>query len=205
MKTLKILIGILLCTGFIAGSASGYTISAIELAMGTGDTLATFHKRAYWNTYGLGNWKVGFKDNVNGSFLNDTIPGYWFGTIPDQPMGDEYFLFTDPGNEPLYDYARLEVVLSNGDIIAGLFDVPQKRPASGAPWNLIESTPQYDFQLSWMGDDKDEIATQLFGANNVNDNYYKILVSPIPLPATIWLLGFGLIGLIGIRRRKTSS
>ena len=33
---------------------------------------------------------------------------------------------------------------------------------------------------------------------------YRINVAPVPVPAAVWLLGSGLLGLIGVRRKKKS-
>jgi hypothetical protein len=36
----------------------------------------------------------------------------------------------------------------------------------------------------------------------IDDVYFNGTYSPVPVPAAVWLLGSGLLGLIGIRRRN---
>ena len=42
----------------------------------------------------------------------------------------------------------------------------------------------------------------LYGSYGFNGPITEITASPVPVPAAVWLLGSGLLGLIGIRRRK---
>ena len=43
-------------------------------------------------------------------------------------------------------------------------------------------------------------ATWSFSANNAS--FYSMSVAAVPVPAAVWLFGSGLIGLIGVARRK---
>lgn len=48
-----------------------------------------------------------------------------------------------------------------------------------------------------------EAFDELMGENTFNlEEYYHLEFSPVPVPPAIWLIGSGLIGLIGIARRK---
>jgi len=53
----------------------------------------------------------------------------------------------------------------------------------------------------------DEYFVSFFGEAGASTSYgmYGIEISQVPLPAAVWLLGSGLIGLIGISRRKKAA
>jgi len=53
--------------------------------------------------------------------------------------------------------------------------------------------------LRWVDDNAVNISPdQVIGLDNVN-------ISTVPIPAAIWLLGSGLVGLVGVRRRMRKS
>lgn len=60
---------------------------------------------------------------------------------------------------------------------------------------FVIGTPTLAYDHSWYTDTS---GNQLAGA------YAYELISPVPVPATVWLFGAGLIGLIGVARRKKS-
>ena len=48
------------------------------------------------------------------------------------------------------------------------------------------------------------------GIQDLNDESWamdnlNVTVAPVPVPAAVWLFGSGLMGLIGVARRKTTS
>ena len=49
---------------------------------------------------------------------------------------------------------------------------------------------------------KDACGTFCFNDNPTTANLNVALVEPVPVPAAVWLFGSGLIGLIGVTRRK---
>ena len=81
-----------------------------------------------------------------------------------------------------------------GEIKGSTPPVSSVRPAtSGLPFNIDEPLLEghYDIRAKYLG-------------QGIMEYTYAIEVSPVPLPAAIWLFGSGLIGLIGIARRKKS-
>jgi hypothetical protein len=66
-----------------------------------------------------------------------------------------------------------------------------------------------DFQLAvdfWncglILDGEAEMAKDFLNIAANQEGYFKATTSVVPIPAAVWLLGSGLLGLIGIRRRN---
>jgi hypothetical protein len=78
----------------------------------------------------------------------------------------------------------------------------------GLPFN---NTAGVDTALSfWQlgtSDGSDAVATLLDGSWTLSGNgtLTYSAVSPIPVPAAVWLFGSGLVGMIGVARRKTAT
>jgi len=51
------------------------------------------------------------------------------------------------------------------------------------------------------GEYEDTAATWILSANNVGSSY-SLTITAVPVPAAAWLFGSGLLGLVGIARRK---
>ena len=67
--------------------------------------------------------------------------------------------------------------LSSGRIVSGSF--------SGLPEGSTLSAGDFQFKISYLGGDGNDV-----------------VLSPVPVPATIWLFGSGLVGLAGIGRAR---
>jgi len=83
---------------------------------------------------------------------------------------------------------------------------------SGAPlWTSLPSqnSDSLDHMVTWLITGGDAVGNwviaweDLFGGGDrdFNDLVVEVNVAPVPLPATLWFLGSGLIGLVGIRRK----
>jgi hypothetical protein len=84
---------------------------------------------------------------------------------------------------------------------------------SGAPlWTSLDSqnSDGLDHMVTWRIIDGEGVGNWVIawedlpgsGDSDFNDIVLEVNVSPIPIPAAAWLFGSGLLGLIGIARRK---
>jgi hypothetical protein len=71
------------------------------------------------------------------------------------------------------------------------------------PFNFItySGSGQFDQTLSLLAGEQLSIMVNAGGAGGPAVNLTNINASPVPIPAAAWLLGSGLIGLVGLRRR----
>jgi hypothetical protein len=80
----------------------------------------------------------------------------------------------------------------------------------GVGWFSDESGNrlQYDDFDSWWGDNPTEELPSVLAMTRFSTFQYfdeTILLHPVPIPATVWLLGSGLLGLLTVGRRKHRS
>ena len=75
--------------------------------------------------------------------------------------------------------------------------LPEATP-SLSPFSLynLVNNPQGQFRLVFAGGD---------GDHTIIGNLTSLSVSAVPIPAAVWLFGSGVIGLIGLARRKLSA
>lgn len=83
-----------------------------------------------------------------------------------------------------------------------------------ADWNLIEvggcwnaescSSSFDDFGVLSMTFDVVEGGHYFFGFDGTASAYTNSYASPVPVPAAVWLFGSGLVGLVGVARRKAA-
>jgi hypothetical protein len=87
----------------------------------------------------------------------------------------------------------INLVKPTGNIFAT--DSLLQTPPSLSPFSLYNSVnnPQGQFRLVFTGDD---------GDHTIIGNLTSLTVSAVPIPAAVWLFGSGVIGLIGLARRK---
>ena len=93
----------------------------------------------------------------------------------------------DSGGAMWLDYGGGEVVAGITSFIFDendLLNPPEAPDWSDGYWTVGTSTAYYE---DWI---KIYVPAAMFG------------ISPVPIPSTVWLLGSGLLGLIGIARRK---
>lgn len=115
-------------------------------------------------------------------------------------LGQAYTLTFDLGNYVPFGTSTLSVSINNGP--ASLFT------------NIVNGAGPMDWEsmsMSWMADSASAQITFLGVANGALSNDAVIgfdnasfSANPVPVPATAWLLGSGLLGLIGVARRKTA-
>ncbi len=59
-----------------------------------------------------------------------------------------------------------------------------------------------EFQIAMLGSQFSGLQSVLFSSQFIFPAYDNIEVSAVPIPAAVWLFGSGLLGLVGIARRK---
>ncbi len=84
-------------------------------------------------------------------------------------------------------------------------------PGSFSLWNNFQTyyvngiVDQPSIYLGWAQGTADLVSPKAFTGDGVNDIYLVLGIGvepkPVPLPGAVWLLGTGLMGLIGLRRK----
>jgi hypothetical protein len=118
------------------------------------------------------------------------------------PITEEYSLagsyatIFDPENDPEY----AEITWTGGNIVGPIAYLLVKDGSANPAWYLYNLTA-----LDWNGTEKITIDglwpyqgaishVSLYGGG-------ETVAPPVPIPPTVWLLGAGLVGLVGLRRR----
>lgn len=118
---------------------------------------------------------AGFPSDITGS----VIDGYWMGVTSDG------FIYNSSG-----EFQGLQVSVQ-------FFDLAGTILSSDSIPDFVPSLNTIDF--AFFNIEQWENGVSVFKAGGVLANNY----SAVPIPAAVWLFGSGLIGLIGIARRKT--
>jgi hypothetical protein len=191
---MKRLIMLFLCVFLLAGSAQALTIERMELYGGNGATFDDWlSNRNAWSTSNLGWYVLGVSSAAGGPLLNapDT-------TITGLPFGN-YYLYATPG--ALGDHPQLQVYLSDDPNypIAAIFEL-SGTPGVATTWTRTAGAG--NISLGWASGTADLVNGPSMGPGGGDDFYLKVGISnPVPLPGAVWLLGSGLVGLAGLRRR----
>jgi len=61
---------------------------------------------------------------------------------------------------------------------------------------------RHDSNLGYTMDDEENLSLGVASTLRFNADTGAITLNPVPVPAAAWLLGSGLLGMIGLRRRK---
>ena len=142
-------------------------------------------------------WILGVSNQPHGPLLN--APN---ASVAGIPQGN-YWLFADPAN--LGPIPELDVTLSDGSSLSALFQVVGNNGVAQS-WSRLSGSTQ--LSLGWATGTADLVGT--YGGirpDGINDFYMTatIGVAPVPVPAAVWLVGSGLLGLIGIAKRVSSE
>lgn len=137
------------------------------------------------------------------------------GYIPDLNSDgnfDESFvsLFTVPGATDGIGLGGPSGTLDSGDVSFVFALDPSKAPL----WTSLESqnSDGLDHMVTWqiVGGAGNNIGSWVIawedlpadGDRDFNDIVLEVDVAPVPIPAAVWLFGSGLLGLLGIARRR---
>ena len=146
---------------------------------------------------------------------------YWGGSAPSQYVGDGAYLSeddwvtlrTDVGIRATTPKANIGVPAVGAgalyaDIGSGIqiIDWGDYNTSHNYSFDFISSSTTIGFVISdWWGD---EYGTFCQFQSCMNDNFGWLSVSvysqPVPIPPALWLFGSGLLGLIGIARKKAA-
>lgn len=148
--------------------------------------------------FGIGpNMKVTSFTVTTNSITNTTpdFPDYimqtafqMYSTTIVDPSAEFYTFIISPDDK---NYGTFELAKTPGQTL-DLYTHEEQIPFY-TPFNINEPLLEghYNIQAEYLG-------------RGITEYTYAIEVSPVPLPAAIWMFGSGLIGLIGIARRKKS-
>jgi hypothetical protein len=110
------------------------------------------------------------------------------------------------GNGITVDDAGHVFISTNGGPDGSLLMMWDGTPGDGNNYTVVGTAPEGTW--GWFGplDIEGDFAVgdALYGSYGFNGPITEITASPVPVPAAVWLLGSGLIGLAGIRRRVRS-
>jgi len=110
--------------------------------------------------------------------------------------GAEYDVLNVTGSANLAGgVLEVDVLAGFNPIVGNSFDILQADSILGT-FNTLSLDNSYIWQVEYLED--------IFGLNTIDVVRLTILeVSQVPVPASVWLFGSGLLGLVGIARRKT--
>jgi len=169
-------------------------------AFGGDDTYYSKHPDGTGNTYGL--WST----QNNGLFDNMVSIS---GDLACQQPGDPYACGSTPGEGFSHwitaDIANFEDAAGNSHLIEGqhIYSVISDFYQRPQDTNLLDYVSLTQF--TWW-DDPDHNNTGFVDWESGSALLRpSIITSPIPVPAPVWLLGSGLLGLVGMARRKKTA
>ena len=146
---------------------------------------------------------VTFVDQLNPLNVGTSISGYYVnvGAFDSTPQTQLTLDFTTVVSDVSFDFAN-----PSGDLTVSVFDISG---GSLGVFNYVGTDlfiNQAGFNygagnvvISGIGDIASVLIEPAINQTLVIDN---LNFSPVPIPAAVWLFGSGLIGLIGIARRK---
>lgn len=190
-------------------SAAIFATSSVQAAIVTISDITLFNSQnpgQIWDTSSPSlHWILGVSNQPNGPLLNAPST-----SVAGIPQGD-YWLFADPLNVPVSPYwnlglyPQLDVTFSDGSSSSALFQLVGNNGVA-QPWTRLNGSTQ--LSLGWAAGTADLVGT--WGGihpDGINDFYMTatIGVAPVPVPAAVWLLGSGLLGLISIAKRVRSE
>lgn len=148
---------------------------------------------------------VTFVDQLNPLNVGTSISGYYVnvGAFDSTPQTQLTLDFTTVVSDVSFDFAN-----PTGDLTVSVFDI------SGGSLGVFNYSGEDPFinqagfnygagsvVISGIGDIASVLIEPGLNQTLVIDN---LNFSPVPIPAAVWLFGSGLIGLIGVARRKKS-
>lgn len=109
--------------------------------------------------------------------------------------------FPDPVAVTTIDLSSANIQVNVGDVLA--ISLIGGGPSGGPPWVLWdEDKTNGGLYSGGEAFFRGAAETPWVPFPNPGDKGFRTWVTPVPIPATVWLFGSGLIGLIGVARRK---
>jgi hypothetical protein len=166
--------------------ADGIGIGSDYIDQGIIFSDAHYASAHYLSENGSSVWVSGEADSSYNEIINISISGGFTG-ITDSVSAEIVWLDSS-------STAYLDVFNKNGDLLANV-----STAAMGSVEVLSISTPGISsFTFRWSSTEPD--VDDVVGIDNLSFN----TVTTVPVPTALWLFGSGLIGLIGIAKRKKS-
>ena len=145
---------------------------------------------ATWNDPAGGTNNSALTSGTVNAILSDTNGNTSLGTVTGRPLTD---LGSSVDGDLLNDFS---VTLIGGGQV-------------GAAWGSFEGAAYFEVWKAQLltnttGASGFHVDT-VFGTAGGNFAQYEGLQNPVPVPAAVWLFGSGLVGLVGVARRKKTS
>ncbi len=120
-----------------------------------------------------------------------------------------YTVQLDVGSFTNAQLANIDIIglTTGGTFIDPRGNGPRPSPGSWQTWTMVSHVPNGSNLIGGSLGFTIDVASNGVNANIGFDNLRIDFqaASPVPVPAAVWLFGSGLIGLIGIARRKASA
>ena len=141
-------------------------------------------------------WSLGLGASEDG----DSPGGYWYTVGPVNPptqgdIGQSYAglnFISNAGPAPTPGGSQFKAINDPNENFSSLL-------ITGAAGNGLDADVWFNSELFAMGNNITDQINMHFGSND------PAVVHPVPVPGVIWLLGSGLAGLLGFRRKITCS
>ena len=165
-----------------------YLDAAFEfLVNGSVLTLNVTNTTSEQNAYSINEIYFNAKDNIVSLALNPVIEGWEL--IEDQ-RADGFGRF---GFEIADGVGNDEHMINQGEMLTFTFDIVGTRPFTDFDFITMSTIPPGNIQA---------VAAAKFVGGPGDDGAYGAAIAAVPIPGALWLLGSGLVSIVGLRRKN---